>query len=103
MRTIYKYPLYENAGDPAKPGRFTLEMPSAPGRNPTFISIRVQNGVPTMWFQVERDMPMAKQHFYLAWTGFDIPDELMGLRPLGSYEDDHGLVGHVYIIGQHGR
>jgi hypothetical protein len=83
MMTIWKYHF-------AIAKSFDIEMPS-PAR---VLSVQNQDGIPTMWVNVDDKAPMGKHRFYIRGTGWDCSD-VVGYRFLGTIQE-RGFVWHVF-------
>jgi len=88
MRAIFKYPLVgENM---ESDGRFMvkIEMP----HTPHIRMVGLQNGIPTMWAEVDPGHEITPFEFWLIGTGREIPEA----TPYIGTIDMDPMIWHVY-------
>lgn len=83
MRTIYKYPL--------RPGLNTVSMHFNAHR----LHVGDQDGVPTLWAQVNTDEPLVEQVYEVFGTGQPLPEHIGYMEHVGTAVGPL-FVWHVY-------
>lgn len=60
-----------------------------------FLTLQMQDGAPTLWFQVDSSRSKQDRHFVVCATGGPLASDLMGY--LGTFQKGW-FVGHVYEV-----
>ena len=84
MRQVWKYPLDWTA----EPQTVAMPVAAKPGR------FAVQDGVPTLWAEVETSSIAVPRLFVIVGTGADIP-----FPTYRGTVDHNGFVFHLYEAG----
>jgi len=85
MKTIWKFPLRGH--------ETTQEIP----KGAKLLTMQLQRGTPTLWFEIEQDAITIQRTFKCLATGeeFDLP----GAEYIGTFQGDEGwLAWHVYEV-----
>jgi len=83
---IWKFPLEIR-------NRQTIEIPG----NPTFLSLQIQRGIPTLWAAVKPENPTVQIGIHCFSTGHSTEDSLAPKRFLGTVQTEGGgLVWHYF-------
>ena len=62
-----------------------------------WLDIKTQNGLPHIWAIVDTE-GCTKSYEFIAWgTGWDVPDELLDCKYMGTAIDDYGYVWHYFM------
>ena len=86
MKRIYKYRLPVDGG---------IEKISAAVVK--WLQIEAQDGWPHIWAVVDTE-GRSKDYEFIAWgTGWDVPDELLDCRYMGTAIDGYGYVWHYFM------
>lgn len=85
MRKVFKYPL------PPLGGALNHQVPEV-GKP---VHVDVQNGVPTVWVEVETTAPLVYWTFLSIGTGWEVPP---GGQHIGTLIDGAGFVWHHYAV-----
>ena len=83
MRTVFKYPLSTNR-------EFTIELPLGA----RLLHIGLQENMPTLWAEVDKNSSLERRTFFCIGTGYDIPDNA---SYVGTIEQSGYYMWHYYI------
>ena len=65
-------------------------------RGAEILTVQVQHGVPTIWALVDTDAPKVNRLVRVYGTGWDLPKHVLGERYIGTWQQDDGLVWHLF-------
>lgn len=86
MKRIYKYTLGRDGDVVHYTGKFER-----------FLDVRTQNGIPTVWIELNDDVPEISIDIVAIGTGWELPTEVMTqLNYVGTAIDGFGFVWHYY-------
>lgn len=86
MKRIYKYALGRDG-----------EVVTYKGKFEKFLQIHTQNGIPTVWIEVNDDLPETSIDIAAIGTGWELPADVMTqMGYIGTAIDGFGFVWHYY-------